>query len=103
VDDLDGVPRPSHLCVFDVEGTLYALRNVCPHEQAPLCRGAIMATNDADAVGEYRLRAGAPVLACPWHRYEYDLATGRSLVEPDRLRVKIYEVKREGDEIAFYV
>jgi nitrite reductase/ring-hydroxylating ferredoxin subunit len=54
-------------------------------------------------VGEYRLRAGAPVLACPWHRYEYDLATGRSLVEPDRLRVKVQEVKPEGDEIAVYV
>ena len=24
--------------VFNVDGRLYAVRNVCPHKQAPLCR-----------------------------------------------------------------
>src|ERR1700704_6263323 len=72
------------ICVFNVDGRLFALRNVCPHEQAPLCFGAIAPTNESDTVGEYRLWSGGPILMCPWHRYEYDLETGRNLVEPDR-------------------
>jgi nitrite reductase/ring-hydroxylating ferredoxin subunit len=91
------------ICVFDVGGRLYALRNICPHQQAPLSYGAIAATNESDLVGEYHLRAGSPVLTCPWHRYEFDLETGCNLVEPDRLRVKVYDVRREGDEIALYL
>ena len=31
------------------------------------------------------------VLRCPWHGWEFDLATGRSWCEPERLRAARYE------------
>jgi nitrite reductase/ring-hydroxylating ferredoxin subunit len=40
---------------------------------------------------------------CPWHRYEFDLATGRCVADPARLRVATYRIEVEGDEIAVYV
>jgi len=32
------------------------------------------------------------LLACPWHGWEFDLESGRSIFEPERIRVKTYPV-----------
>jgi 3-phenylpropionate/trans-cinnamate dioxygenase ferredoxin subunit len=91
------------IAVFDVGGTLYALFNRCPHQQAPLSRGRLTGAPAAGPVGELRYEPGVFVLRCPWHHYEYDLETGRCLADPTRFRVAAYEVREEGDEIALYV
>ena len=38
------------------------------------------------------------VVRCPWHKWEFEIASGRCLVD-DRLRVRRYAVRAEGDEI----
>jgi nitrite reductase/ring-hydroxylating ferredoxin subunit len=91
------------IAVFNVDGKLYALKNRCPHQQAPLAAGAVGATRLASEVGTYRDGLEGRILRCPWHSYEFDLDTGRCLVEGDRFRVATYEVKRENEEIAVYV
>jgi 3-phenylpropionate/trans-cinnamate dioxygenase ferredoxin subunit len=91
------------IAVWNVDGKLYALKNRCPHQQAPLIAGAIGGTRLESPVGEYRYGLGGRVLRCPWHAYEFDLATGACLVEGDRFRVAAYEIGREGEEIAVYV
>jgi 3-phenylpropionate/trans-cinnamate dioxygenase ferredoxin subunit len=35
---------------------------------------------------------------CPWHKWEFDIATGRSLVDA-RLRVRRYAVRIDGGEV----
>jgi nitrite reductase/ring-hydroxylating ferredoxin subunit len=88
------------IAVFNVEGTYYAIFNRCPHHQAPLHLGPIGGTSMPSpelGVREYGLRGR--VLRCPWHHYEYDLATGRCLADPDHLRVRTYKVREDGDEI----
>ena len=37
-------------------------------------------------------------MRCPWHKWEFEIATGRSLVD-DRLRVRRYAVRVEADEV----
>jgi nitrite reductase/ring-hydroxylating ferredoxin subunit len=40
------------------------------------------------------------LLACPWHGWEYDLATGQSFLGPGEPRVKSYDVTVErGDRV----
>ncbi len=91
------------IAIFNVEGNLYAVKNRCPHQQAPLAAGAVGGTRLASDVGTYRDGLEGRILRCPWHSYEFDLDNGRCLVEGERFRVATYEVKRESEEIAVYV
>ena len=42
------------------------------------------------------------VLKCPWHQWEFDLATGQALYD-EAMRVKTYAAGREGEEVVVYV
>ena len=44
---------------------------------------------------EYVYGLHGQILRCPWHKFEFDLATGRSLHDPERMRVAIYDVRTE--------
>ena len=84
--------------VFNVNGTFHALRNQCPHQQAPLCRGALKGLLTADDPDHVRLTRHGEILRCPWHGWEFDVLTGRSVFNPHKLRVRSYEVTVEPDE-----
>jgi 3-phenylpropionate/trans-cinnamate dioxygenase ferredoxin subunit len=84
--------------VFNVHGTYYALRNSCPHQGAPLCRGAITGMTVPSKPGEYVWAREGEILRCPWHGWEFDVTSGRSVCNPHRTRVKTYEVTVEEDE-----
>jgi nitrite reductase (NADH) small subunit len=81
--------------VFNVNGTFYALKNVCPHQFAPLCEGKIMGTTLPSAPGEYIYGRQGEIIRCPWHGWEFDLTNGKSIFNPHRCRVKAYEVNLE--------
>ena len=84
--------------VFNVHGTFYALRNTCPHQGGPLCLGSIKGMTMPSAPGEYIWAREGEILRCPWHGWEFDLTTGRAICEPDRTRVRTYEVTVEPSE-----
>ena len=84
--------------VFNVHGTYYALRNSCPHQGAPLCLGAITGMTLPSKPGEYVWAREGEILRCPWHGWEFDVTSGRSVCNPHRTRVKTYEVTVEEDE-----
>ncbi len=81
--------------VFNVHGEYYALRNLCPHQGAPLCRGIITGTNLPSQPGEYIWERDGEILRCPWHGWEFDITSGRSVFNPHRLRVRTYAVTVE--------
>jgi nitrite reductase (NADH) small subunit len=81
--------------VFNVKGTYYALRNGCPHQMAPLCRGTVTGTTLPSKPGEYIWAREGEILRCPWHGWEFDITSGRSVFNPHRLRVKTYKVTVE--------
>jgi 3-phenylpropionate/trans-cinnamate dioxygenase ferredoxin subunit len=72
------------------DGANRAVRNRCPHHGAPLCRGQVL-ERIGGAPGRYAL-SGREVLRCPWHGWEFDLETGRSLDEPS-MRVAVYPAR----------
>ncbi len=85
--------------VFNVKGKYHALRNLCPHEGAELCRGVVTGMNEAAGVGEFRWVREGEILRCPWHGWEFDLLTGRSVFNPNEVRVKTYETVVESYEV----
>lgn len=78
--------------VLNVDGTLYALRNSCPHQNAPLCLGIVKGTTLAGRPYEYEYGRENEIIKCPWHGWEFEIATGRSIFNPHTVRVKTYEV-----------
>jgi 3-phenylpropionate/trans-cinnamate dioxygenase ferredoxin subunit len=77
-------------------GSLYGIRNRCPHHGGPLCLGRVGERVEGDP-GVYAL-SGRRTLRCPWHGWEFDLETGECLDEPS-LRTAVYPVRVEGDRV----
>ena len=82
--------------VFNVNGAFHALRNSCPHQAAPLCLGSIKGMTMPSRPGEYIWAREGEILRCPWHGWEFDILTGRSIFNPHRTRVKAYDVTVES-------
>ena len=86
--------------VFHVGDRFYAVRNRCPHQGGPLCVGHILGDAVADVPGAAAVSNNPLRIACPWHGWEYDLATGQSFVGPSDPSVKSYGVALEpGGEL----
>lgn len=81
--------------VLNVAGALYALRNRCPHQGAPLCLGTITGTMLPGRPYEVVYGREGEIIKCPWHGWEFELATGRSVFNPHRVRVRTYDVTVE--------
>jgi nitrite reductase/ring-hydroxylating ferredoxin subunit len=86
--------------VVHVDDEFFAVRNKCPHRGAPLCEGTVGGTFLTSRPNEYVFGMENRVLRCPWHGWEFDLRTGRSLFQPDEVRVKTYRVTVE-DGVVF--
>lgn len=84
--------------VFKVDDRPYAVKNGCPHRQAPLCRGTLGGTMlPTNEPGRFEYGLEGRVLKCPWHGWEFDIATGQCLFGVSSRRVKVYPVEvRDG-------
>jgi len=92
--------------VFNVNGVYYALRNLCPHKAGPLCTGRVSGRIVADAPPTAEntnldLVRDGEIIRCPWHLWEFDILTGRCLVDA-KMRVKTYPVSIEVGEVVIY-
>ena len=86
--------------VFNVGGKFYALANRCPHKGGPLCDGRITGLTQSGGPGDYRLIRNGEFLRCPWHGWEFEIATGQSYCDPKTMRIRQFEVTvTPGDEL----
>lgn len=74
-------------------GCVYAIANVCPHRGAPLCKGGVGGTLLPSEPGDLVYGLNDEVVRCPWHGYEFSLATGECLFIGLRLRARTYHVE----------
>jgi nitrite reductase (NADH) small subunit len=70
-------------------GKVYAVGALCVHQGAPLCQGVLAGRMTALRPGDMALDDAAPVIACPWHGWEFDVRTGEAIWDP-RIRVRVY-------------
>ncbi len=68
------------ICVATLGGKPLALDNVCPHRGGPLAEGTIERGK----------------IVCPWHQWEFDLATGAGT---PNLKAVPYPLKLVGDDV----
>jgi nitrite reductase (NADH) small subunit len=72
---------------FDKRDEWYACQNLCPHKmEMVLSRGMIGSADDI------------PKIACPLHKKTFSLVDGSNL-SGDDLKIAVYPVKIEGDEV----
>ncbi|MDF2663137.1 MAG: Rieske [2Fe-2S] protein [Paenibacillus sp.] len=80
--------------VYNISGQFYALRNVCPHQGAELCKGLVKPYVSSSGPGSFEYEREGEIVRCPWHQWEFDIKTGCMIVDP-AMRTKSYEVTVE--------
>jgi 3-phenylpropionate/trans-cinnamate dioxygenase ferredoxin subunit len=85
--------------LLSIDGQLHALADRCPHRAAPLCSAGQLVRDVAlDDAGRVAVAASARLVRCPWHKWDFDVASGRCVVDP-QLRVRRYPVTVEDGEV----
>lgn len=77
--EIDGLP----VALANLGGTIYAFSDSCRHQGGPLSSGVLI----------------DDTVTCPWHGWTYNIRTGKALVPPVGLRIPIYTVQVEGDDV----
>lgn len=81
------------------DGGLYGLVDKCLHMGGPLSKGATLPRFiPGSGPGDYRYERENDAVRCPWHGYEYDITTGRMVVDPTRC-LRTFEVVEEDGRI----
>lgn len=81
--------------IFNINGDYFAIRNSCPHQGGPLCRGRVTGFLMATAPGHYTYTRRGEIVRCPWHGWEFDIKSGQSWFDPAKTRVRNYKVTVE--------
>jgi nitrite reductase/ring-hydroxylating ferredoxin subunit len=71
------------IALFNVDGKFHAIDNTCLHRGGPLGEGEVDGT----------------IVTCPWHGWQYDILTGKNIMDDTGDGVACYEVKVEGDAV----
>lgn len=83
-------------------GDVRAYAGRCPHQGAHLEYGCITDLTEAERPNEITVDKSCSVLRCPWHGFEFSLATGQAVVADERgrfLKLRTYEVQIDGDDV----
>ena len=75
------------IAICNVDGTFYAIDDVCTHDGGPLDQGLLEGIE----------------IECPRHGARFDVTTGKVLALPAVMPVQSYPVQVEGDEIRVQV
>lgn len=76
-------PLGQHIALAYVDGRVFAVDDMCSHEDASLAKGSLH--------GE--------CVKCPLHGSRFDLNTGEALDEPAEEPIRTYAVRVEDDHI----
>ena len=77
--DVDGLP----IALANVGGAIYAFGDSCRHEGGSLSSGVLR----------------EDVVTCPLHGWAYNVRSGKSVIPPVGLRLSVYEVRVQGEDV----
>lgn len=83
-------------------GQFFAIHNRCPHQKGPVCLGVVSGRLNGSSPGSMDLDDETPVVACPWHGWEFELSRGRALWD-ESYAVKTVPVRVEGGRVLLEV
>ena len=70
------------VAIFNVQGNIYALDGICPHQGGPLGQGTLKGC----------------IVTCPWHGWQFDVRDGQSQLSPGICQT-VLPTKREQGKI----
>lgn len=85
--------------VVRTPAAFYAILNYCPHQAAPICAGHFGGTMLPSVPDEFEFGMEDRVIRCPWHLWEFDVATGKCLFGVSTMRVLTYKVEVEENQV----
>jgi nitrite reductase/ring-hydroxylating ferredoxin subunit len=83
------------IVVFNLAGEFFALADRCPHRGGPLSKGRLTGLLQSSQPGDYCYTRRGEIIRCPWHSWEFDIRTGKSWCDPERVRARRYAVSVE--------
>lgn len=72
------------IAVFHVDGQLYGLDGVCPHQGGPLGKGEL----------------NGHIVTCPWHGWQFDVRDGQNQITPTICQPRIPLTVQQGRIVA---
>ena len=70
------------VAVANVDGKFFCIDNTCLHRGGPLGQGELEGN----------------VVTCPWHGWQYDVASGKTTMNPE-IGVACYAIEVRGEDI----
>lgn len=91
-DIVDGEAKPVsigelEIALLRVDGTIYAIEDVCPHAYALLSQGFVEGSE----------------IECPLHAARFEIPTGKVLCPPADRDLQTYPVRVDGDDVLVMV
>jgi 3-phenylpropionate/trans-cinnamate dioxygenase ferredoxin component len=77
----------TRILLANVDGVIYAIDEMCSHEDAPLSKGCLQGT----------------WVKCSLHGSRFDVKTGSPLEEPATTPLKTYPVRLQGENIQVWL
>ncbi len=76
-----------YVAIFNVDNRLYAIEDVCTHDDGPLAEGILEGT----------------IIECPRHGAQFDITSGKVIRMPAIKPVPRYDIRTEGDDIQILI
>lgn len=80
------------IVIFNLQGDYVGVLNRCPHQGGKLCDGVVTGHITSTEPGRINYDRPGEIIRCPWHGWFFDLRTGQSWGEPERIKTRNYEV-----------
>ena len=80
------------ITIFNLDNQFYGLLDRCPHQGGSLCAGIVTGLLQSKQPGQYTYTRKGEFVRCPWHGWEFDIRTGQSYCDPEKIRSKSYTV-----------
>jgi nitrite reductase/ring-hydroxylating ferredoxin subunit len=84
------------IVIFNLNGDYVGILNRCPHQGGKLCDGVVTALITSNEPGQINYARPGEIIRCPWHGWFFDLRSGQSWGEPDRIKTRNYNVAVTG-------
>lgn len=72
------------IALFNLDGTIYAIEDICTHDGGPLVEGEVVNGCEVE---------------CPRHGARFDIRTGKALCFPAFQPTTTYDVTIDGDDV----
>jgi nitrite reductase (NADH) small subunit len=85
--------------IYNIGGEFFAVQNLCPHALGPICSVDATGTYVPSEPGTLVYGLEGRVLRCPWHGWEYDIATGEALYGVDKRKLATFAVAIDNGSV----